>query len=334
VSNQSGQRVRSEAASLEVGTDDRDQSEDKFRNLYDPAGTSPVQRAGKIKPAFPSVSSGTLGTQNLNNFNATTEQGEPLHGGVIGGSSRWFILKALERATMVIDTLGSDIDTVIGVYTGTSLFTLREVTSDNNGARDGERSLVRFQTVAGTDYLVAVDGVNGAQGNLVLNWRMGDAPVFVSAPTNQTAIVDGTVSFKTMATGKPMPSYQWQLNGRDIPGATNALLTLTNVTVTQAGSYRAVASNFIDRVVGPTAILSVGQQSFELKPGGAGISNGEFRLVIEGSGTQSVLIEANTNLGNSSGWTPIWTNSPGSSELIDSTASRYERRFYRARLGQ
>src|SRR5437870_3689651 len=45
VTNQSGQRVRSVPANLEVGPDDRDQSEDKFRNLFDHAGTSPLQPA-------------------------------------------------------------------------------------------------------------------------------------------------------------------------------------------------------------------------------------------------------------------------------------------------
>src|SRR5205823_11434471 len=139
----SGQRVRSAAADLEVGVNTKDRSEDKFRDLFDHAGTSPLQlmdRGGrKIKPAFPSVSAGTVGTQNLNNFNATTEQGEPLHGGVIGGSSRWFTLKAVERATIVIDTLGSDLDTELAVYSGTYLFTMRQASSDNIGAPDGVR---------------------------------------------------------------------------------------------------------------------------------------------------------------------------------------------------
>ena len=84
---------------------------------------------------------------------------------------------------MVIDTLGSDFDTVLAVYTGTNLFTLREVASDNNGAPDGVRSRVRFEGAAEMDYLIAVDGVNGAQGNIVLNWGMGSAPVIANPPT-------------------------------------------------------------------------------------------------------------------------------------------------------
>ena len=334
VSNQTGQRVRSDAANLEVGTADKDQSEDKFRDLFDHVGTSPLQKSQKIKPAFPSVSAGTLGTQNLNNFDATTEQGEPLHGGVIGGSSRWFILRAVERATMVIDTLGSDIDTVLGVYTGTNLFSLREIASDNNRAPDGVRSLVRFQTVAGTDYLVAVDGVNGAQGNVVLNWRMGEPPLIMSAPTNQTVNANDTASFSAAASGTPSPGYQWQFNGRDVPGATNPVLVLSNVQPVQAGSYRVVASNFIDKAVSAAANLSVAPQPLLVKPGSLVITNGAFRMVIEGAGTQSVVIEATTDLGNSFGWLAVWTNNPasGTSEFVDPSAGQGRLRFYRARF--
>ena len=193
---------------------------------------------------------------------------------------------------------------------------------------------MRFEAAAGTDYLIAVDGVNGAQGNIVLNWGMGTAPVITNPPTNQTVNAGGTATISVQASGKPVPSYQWQFNGRDIPGATNTVLTLTNVQPAHAGSYRVVANNFIDKVVSAPAFLSVAQQQLILKPGSAVISNGAFRLVIEGSGAQSVVIEANTSLCNPSGWTPLWTNSPGSSEFIDTAAYQHPLRFYRARFTQ
>ena len=337
VSNPSGQRVRSVAADLEVGVNTKDRSEDKFRDLFDHAGTSPLQlmdRGGrKIKPAFPSVSAGTVGTQNLNNFNATTEEGEPLHGGVIGGSSRWYILTAVESATMMIDTVGSDFDTVLAVYTGTNLFGLKAVASDNDGAADAVRSRVRFQAVTGTDYLIAVDGVRGAQGNIVLNWRMGGAPVIVNSPTNRTVEVHGTVSFSAAASGKPAPTYQWQFNGREIAGATSAVLVLTNVLPAQAGSYRLVANNLIDAVASVAALLTVESSPLVVKSGSVGITNGQFRLVIEGGGPEAVVIEATSNIAVASSWTPVWTNNPnaGLMEYLDSTISQHPMRFYRAK---
>ena len=44
--------------------------------------------------------------------------------------------------------------------------------SDDNGAPDGVRSWVRFPVTRG-EYLVAVDGVNGASGDIKLNWKLG-----------------------------------------------------------------------------------------------------------------------------------------------------------------
>ncbi len=331
VSTPGGERVRSSGADLEVGPDTQDLSEDKFVSLFDHSGTSPVPASRKIKPAFPSVSAGTLGTQHLNNFNASTDEGEPLHAGVIGGSSRWFLLRAVQSATMVIDTMGSDIDTVLAIYTGTNLFTLQEVVSDNNGGIDGVRSRVRFEATGGVDYLVAIDGVNGAQGNIVLNWRMGGTPVIRVSPSDQTVAADSTASFEVDATGVPDPVYQWQFNGRNVLGATNAVWRLVNVTVAAAGSYRVIVDNQIDAVASEPALLRVVQQPLALEGASVGITNGVFRLVLDGNGEQSVVIEATTTLGDPSSWVPLWTNSPGVSEFLDPTTTQHPLRFYRAR---
>ncbi len=233
----------------------------------------------------------------------------------------------------LIDTVGSDFDTVLAVYTGTNLFGLKAVASDNDGAADAVRSRVRFQAVTGTDYLIAVDGVRGAQGNIVLNWRMGGAPVIVNSPTNQTVDVHGTVSFSAAASGKPAPTYQWQFNGREIAGATSAVLVLTNVLPAQAGSYRLVANNLIDAVASVAALLTVESSPLVVKSGSVGITNGQFRLVIEGGGPEAVVIEATSNIAVASSWTPVWTNNPnaGLMEYLDSTISQHPMRFYRAK---
>ena len=46
-----------------------------------------------------------------------------------------------------------------------------------------------------------------------------------------------------VAVGLPAPSFQWQLNGSNIAGATGASLTLTNVQPNAAGVYTVVAAN-------------------------------------------------------------------------------------------
>jgi hypothetical protein len=141
------------------------------------------------------------------------------------------------------------------------------------------------------------------------------------------------VNFSATVSGKPAPIYQWQFNGRDIAGATNVVLVLANVLPAQAGSYRLVANNLIDAVASTAALLSVEQPPLVMNSGSVGITNGQFRLLIEGGGTEAVVIEATRNLAVPSSWTPVWTNYPatGLMEYLDPTASQQPLRFYRAK---
>jgi hypothetical protein len=67
-------------------------------------------------------------------------------------------------------------------------------------------------------------------------------PVFTTVPTNVVASVGSSVSLQAVAAANSPVAYQWQFNGLPIPGATNGLLTLTNVQVQQGGDYTACAS--------------------------------------------------------------------------------------------
>jgi hypothetical protein len=71
---------------------------------------------------------------------------------------------------VTLSTQGSNFDTLLGVYTGSSVGALSLVVS-NDDSQIGRTytSLVSFNAVAGTTYRFVVDGYNGAQGNVVLN---------------------------------------------------------------------------------------------------------------------------------------------------------------------
>ena len=63
--------------------------------------------------------------------------------------------------------------------------------------------------------------------------------------------------FNVVASGTEPLGYQWQFNGTNLPNATNALLTLTNVTFNQSGAYRVVVSSLLGTATSPAATLSV-----------------------------------------------------------------------------
>ena len=108
---------------------------------------------------------------------------------MLGGASEYLTLHAAQSGVMVVDTIGSQIDTVLAVYYPAPLRSLSTnlVACDNNGAPDGIRSLVRFAATAGLDYWVFVDGVNAAQGPISLNWKMGEAPLPLPSPPTTPA---------------------------------------------------------------------------------------------------------------------------------------------------
>ena len=80
-------------------------------------------------------------------------------------------------------------------------------------------------------------------------------PGITAQPTNQTVVVGGTVTFTVMAGGTPPLSYQWNFNGTNISGATNTLLTLTNVQSSQAGNYAVLVTNTLGSVLSSNAVL-------------------------------------------------------------------------------
>jgi subtilisin len=116
------------------------------------------------------------------NEGASKESGEPDHGGNSGGRSVWWSWTAQTSETVEIDTFGSTFDTILGVYSGTQIYNLTTIVS-NDDSISNLQSRVSFQTVVGTTYYVAVDGYGGEVGNIGLN-------ISGAAATNYTLLVD------------------------------------------------------------------------------------------------------------------------------------------------
>jgi uncharacterized repeat protein (TIGR02543 family) len=65
----------------------------------------------------------------------------------------------------------------------------------------------------------------------------------VQGPQNAATTSGGTVNFSVQAVGAPALFYQWWGNGSMLGTATNATLTLSNVQLSQEGTYSIVVSN-------------------------------------------------------------------------------------------
>jgi len=79
------------------------------------------------------------------------------------------------------------------------------------------------------------------------------APWFVRQPVSRGVSFGQTTSLYSEALGWPPPLYQWQRNGIELPGATNAALTITNIGEAELGDYTVVAWNELGRATSAVA---------------------------------------------------------------------------------
>lgn len=83
------------------------------------------------------------------------------------------------------------------------------------------------------------------------------APTITSQPASVSVVAGQTATFSVSATGTAPLSYQWQKNGTDVVGATNASYTFTT-TLTDSGSrFCAKVSNSVGNAMCNSAMLVV-----------------------------------------------------------------------------
>lgn len=103
------------------------------------------------------------------NAHATKESGEPRHAFRRGGRSVWWKWTPPLTGVATISTRGSPFDTLLGIYTGASVYALAGVASQDDISPYDLDSETRFFAVAGTNYYIAVDGLNGESGSINLS---------------------------------------------------------------------------------------------------------------------------------------------------------------------
>ena len=83
--------------------------------------------------ASPTVLTGDWGSTNVDNTLGTHEAGEPSHAGFPANASVWYQWTAPQDGEVALDTIGSiGLDTVLAVYTGSSLASLNQVAANDD----------------------------------------------------------------------------------------------------------------------------------------------------------------------------------------------------------
>lgn len=82
-------------------------------------------------------------------------------------------------------------------------------------------------------------------------------PLIYLPPTNQVVPAGIDLTLSAGVFGAPPLSYQWTLNGVDLPGATSASILLSNVLISATGPYSVVASNSLGVATSSVGLLTV-----------------------------------------------------------------------------
>ncbi len=243
---------------------------DKMLDVVSGAGPAPL--ADATKPAstrqvglHDGVSRGYKGTQIFSTTFGLRDADEPDHCGVKGGASYWFSYRAPASGRLQINTEGSRFATVLAIYGYPvplkGYGDLRNLGCDVDSGLNGT-SRLDVAVDEGVEYLVVVDGVNGARGLAYLNYELKPTDS-TGAPSIQRQPIDQEVGFGqpfqlTVAAKGGVPLYyQWSLDGKPIVGETSAMMRRDVTQPKDVGLYEVQVRNASGVVTSSSARLQL-----------------------------------------------------------------------------
>ena len=141
-------------------------------------------------------------------------------------------------------------------------------------------------------------------------------PGITQQPLSQTVLAGQNANFIVTATGSGL-GYQWLSNNSGIPGASAPILSLTNVSPVNAGSYAVIVTNSSGSVTSSVAALAVAlPPAFNLSFG----AQGTIQLNANAPTGLTYIVQSATNLINPA-WLPVLTNNTGNGGVVNFQAS-------------
>jgi hypothetical protein len=198
------------------------------------------------------VVSGYNGSQIFNTTLATIDPNEPIHCGASGGSSYWLTYEPPANGTLTLDTIGSAYDTVIEAYTFNGTITgyqdLIPIDCDTGSVANQNPARIQFATVKSRQYLVVVEGVNGARGVAQLNYSVNTnippvPPSLRTQPTTISVEQNAPVSIAADLIGTPPLKYVWKKNGTNLAGATTSGISWGAAHTNDTANYTLIVTN-------------------------------------------------------------------------------------------
>jgi alpha-tubulin suppressor-like RCC1 family protein len=308
------------------------------RALYGTPGVAPTNNNFANATTISGSSIQLSGT----NVAASAESGEPANAGEPATHTVWWKWTAPSAGAVTVTTLGSNFDTILGVYTGSAVSTLNLIGSNDDVDSGTVRtSAFSFTAVSGTTYYFVVDGWDGYMGTIRINLSFAsNAPSITSHPSNKTVIAGQPVTFSITATGTPAPTYQWQraaagslswsnmTDDNVYSGSATATLTLNSTSINMSGlQFRCLVQNSagIATSNGATLTINVAPVITGQPPSRSVAPGGTANFGVSASGTPSPTFQWQRSTDNGGTWSnlsPIGAYSgTATSELVVSNVT-------------
>lgn len=187
----------------------------------------------------------TSGVSSVNTLQATKELNEPVHAGNAGGKSAWWTYQPPADGQLVLSTTNSTFDTLLALYTGSSMSTLKLIAANDDAPNaSGGASTLVLAVRSNQTYRIAVDGFDAVGGAAYLQHLLTPGTVYrLTVATN----IGGTVLPGTMdvlagdtvqVNAQPAPGYNFDRWSGDVVSLANPI----NLVMT---ANRSIAAQFL-----------------------------------------------------------------------------------------
>lgn len=176
----------------------------------------------------------------------------------------------------------------------------------------------------------SVSDTNSANNSSISVTPAYTAPAITLQPSNQVVTVGADTFFTASAIGTAPLAFQWQFAGTNLEGATLSTLSLTNVQLSQAGSYLVIVTNLGGSVASAPATLRVLLPPI-LSLSRLDVTPTNVSLSLSSVAGQNYLLEYKNSLSDLQ-WVPLppsQTGTGGTLILQDTNGMTLPSRFYR-----
>jgi hypothetical protein len=240
------------------------------------------------------------GTVMAVNTLATKEPGEPPHAGNEGGHSVWYAFRTTAPGQLRLTTQGSELDTLLAVYTGASVAELTLVGSNDDAVPGSGYSQLSLDLLAGQGYAIVVDGFGGESGTLKLGYTFTTSLSYFSL--NLLPVLGGSITpdaglylagSTQLVTALPARDFQfvgWQ-GSRNTTENPITLVMTQNYTLSATFKVKSYTDDFEAGVLGPNLAWSAdGSAPWVVQSDFASTGRSAARSGPIGDASKSVLV--------------------------------------------